>query len=207
MNNADATVFVIDDDISVRTGLSRLIRSAGWTVETIGSAREFLERAPAARIGCVVLDVHMPIMTGPELHDYMKGAGIFFPVVYLTGKGDISTGVSVMKNGAIDYLLKPVDDKVLLKAIDQAVERHIAESALNDARESVLSRFSHLSEREREVLYLVLKGRLNKQIGGDLGIAEKTVKVHRGRVMEKMQVRSVAALVHLCEMAGISAPI
>lgn len=205
MGNADATIFVVDDDISVRTGLSRLIRSAGWAVETIATAQEFLKRAPAVKIGCVVLDVHMPVMTGPELHDYMKAAGIFFPVVFLTGKGDINTGVSVMKKGAVDYLLKPVDDEVLLIAIDQAIERHVAESTLKDARENVLLRFSHLSEREREVLYLVLKGRLNKQIGGDLGIAEKTVKVHRGRVMEKMQVRSVAQLVHLCEMAGIPA--
>ena len=206
MNNAGATVFVVDDDISVRTGLSRLIRSAGWAVEMIGSAPEFLERAPNVKIGCVVLDVHMPNMSGPELYDRMKEAGIFFPVVFLTGKGEISTGVDVMKKGAIDYLLKPVDDEVLLTAIDQAIDRHVAESTHENAKANVLSKFSHLSLREREVLYLVLNGRLNKQIGGDLGIAEKTVKVHRGRVMEKMQVRSVAALVHLCEMAGIHAP-
>lgn len=207
MGNGGATIFVVDDDISVRTGLSRLIRSAGWTVEPIASAQEFLERAPAVGLGCVVLDVHMPDMTGPELHDRMVEAGISFPVVFLTGKGDINTGVSAMKKGAVDYLLKPVDDEVLLQAIDQAVDRHVAESTRKDARESVLARFSHLSEREREVLYLVLKGRLNKQIGAELGIAEKTVKVHRGRVMEKMQVRSVAELVHLCEMAGISSPV
>lgn len=205
MNNAGATVFVVDDDISVRTGLSRLIRSAGWAVEPIASAPEFLERAKTTKVGCVVLDVHMPTMTGPELYDHMNGAGISFPVVFLTGKGDISTSVSVMKKGAVDYLLKPVDDEVLLKAIDEAIERHVVENTFKDARASILSRLSSLSLREREVLNLVLKGRLNKQIGGDLGIAEKTVKVHRGRVMEKMQVRSVAALVHLCEIAGMSA--
>lgn len=206
MNNAGATVFVVDDDVSVRNGLSRLIRSAGWAVEPIASAQEFLECVPATKIGCVLLDVHMPIMTGPELYDYMKGAGICFPVVFLTGKGDINTGVNVMKKGAVDYLLKPVDDEVLLTAIKQAIERHVTESTHERVRENVLLRFSHLSMREREVLYLVLNGRLNKQIGGDLGIAEKTVKVHRGRVMEKMQVRSVAALVHLCEIANIHAP-
>lgn len=207
MGITDATIFVVDDDISVRTGLSRLIRSAGWTVEPVASAKEFLERAPAAGIGCVVLDVHMPEMSGPELQDRMAEEGITFPVVFLTGKGDINTGVSAMKKGAVDYLLKPVDDEVLLQAIGQAIERHVADSSRNDARASVLARFSHLSEREREVLYLVLKGRLNKQIGGELGIAEKTVKVHRGRVMEKMQVRSVAELVHLCEIADISTPV
>jgi len=112
-----------------------------------------------------------------------------------------------MKKGAVDYLLKPVDDEVLLQAIAQAIARHKAESTHKNARDSVLARFSHLSMREREVLHLVLQGRLNKQIGGDLGIAEKTVKVHRGRVMEKMQVRSVAQLVHLCEIADISASV
>jgi two-component system response regulator FixJ len=149
MNSTDATIFVVDDDIAVRTGLSRLIRSAGWAVETSGSAQEFLKRASAMRIGCVVLDVHMPEMTGPELHDHMVDAGISFPVVFLTGKGDINTGVNAIKKGAVDYLLKPVDDEVLLHAIAQAIERHMAESTRRNEQESVLTRFSHLSARER----------------------------------------------------------
>jgi len=143
-------------------------------------------------------------MTGPELHDRMIKAGISLPVIYLTGRGDVITGVSAMKKGAIDYLLKPVDDDVLLQAIDRAIEQCSFKSIHDDEREGVLAHYGLLSPREREVLLQVLKGRLNKQIALELGIAEKTVKVHRGRVMEKMQVRSVAELVHICEVAGIS---
>jgi FixJ family two-component response regulator len=199
-----ATIFIVDDDAAVRSALSRLIRSAGWNVETFAYPQEFLQRAPAVEIGCLVLDVHMPDMTGPELHDRMAEAGISLPVVYLTGKGDVITGVSAMKRGAVDYLLKPVDDDVLLQAIGRAIERHASEIIRDDEREGVLVRYGLLSPREREVLFQILKGRLNKQIAAELGIAEKTVKVHRGRLMEKMKVRSVAELVHICEVAGIS---
>ena len=199
-----ATIFVVDDDTAVRSALSRLIRSAGWTVQALASPHEFLQLAPKTGIGCLVLDVHMPDMTGPELHDRMIKAGISLPVIYLTGRGDVITGVSAMKKGAIDYLLKPVDDDVLLQAIDRAIEKCAFKSIHDDEREGVLAHYGLLSPREREVLLQVLKGRLNKQIALELGIAEKTVKVHRGRVMEKMQVRSVAELVHICEVAGIS---
>lgn len=205
MSIPGTTIFVVDDDSAVRSGLARLIRSAGWNVEPIASAHEFLERAPTAGTGCVVLDVHMPDMTGPELYERLIESGISIPVIFLTGHGDVNTGVRAMKKGAVDFLLKPVDDEVLLKAIEQAVERHAIESRRSRERDGILARLGLLSEREREVLVHVLQGRLNKQIGADLGIAEKTVKVHRGRVMEKMQVRSVAELVHLCEIAGIPA--
>lgn len=205
MNFSGAIIFVVDDDEAVRTGLSRLIRSAGWQVEAVGSALEFLERAPGVALGCVVLDVHMPGMAGPELHDRMAANGISLPVIFLTGRGDVATGISAMKKGAIDFLLKPVDDEVLLQAIAQSVGLCKLNSTHAEERGSILGRFCSLSGREREVLLLVLEGLLNKQIAARLGIAEKTVKVHRGRVMEKMHVRSVAQLVHLCEIAGISA--
>jgi FixJ family two-component response regulator len=130
--------------------------------------------------------------------------GLTLPVVFLTGNGDVPTSVRAMKRGAVDFLLKPLDDEELLTAIDQAVQRHVAAQARQHEQDEVATRLGRLSAREREVMELVIRGRLNKQIAGELGIAEKTVKVHRARVMDKMEVRSVAELVHLCETAGIA---
>ncbi len=203
MSTGDATVFVVDDDGSVRQGLMRLLRSAGWNVETFSSAREFLERAPFSETGCVVLDVRMPEMTGPELHDRMRDRGLSLPIIFLTGHGDVPTSVQAMKRGAVDFLLKPVDEEVLFQTIARAVERHSTEQARDSERQSIVARLARLSSREREVLERVIRGHLNKQIASALGISEKTVKVHRGRVMEKMEAGSVAELVRLCEAAGI----
>jgi FixJ family two-component response regulator len=203
MNAGDTTIFVVDDDAAVCRGLARLLHSSGLHVETFSNAREFLARPAFSGTGCVILDVCMPGITGPELHERMSGKGLSLPVIFLTGHGDVPTSVKAMKKGAMDFLLKPVDDEVLLEAVRQAVRRHAAGQAREQERERIDACLARLSLREREVMEHVIRGRLNKQIAADLGIAEKTVKVHRGRLMEKMEVGSVAELVHLCESAGI----
>jgi FixJ family two-component response regulator len=206
MRETGATIFVVDDDAAVRRSLTRLLRSAGWNAETFASAGELLERAPIIGPGCVLLDVHMPGMNGLELHERMIDAGIFLPVVFLTGKGDIPMSVHAMKHGAVDFLVKPVDEHALVHALDQAIRRQAAEAVSRQSRDSIMERLARLSAREREVLEQVLQGRLNKQIAYILGIAEKTVKAHRGRVMEKMEAHTIAELVHLCNIVGLELP-
>lgn len=194
-----ATVFVVDDDPDVRTALDRLLRASGWNVRSYASANEFLEALPGSDCGCILLDVSMPGMAGPELHDHILERGIGYPVVYLTGNCTLSTGVRAMKTGAVDLLEKPIDEVALLRVVEDAINRD-ARTRTSQARLGAISaRLARLSPREREVMAHVVAGRLNKQIAADLGIAEKTVKVHRGRVMAKMEVRSVAQLVHLCD--------
>jgi FixJ family two-component response regulator len=205
-NEEAEKVFVIDDDASVRRALTRLFRAAGRHAEAFASPREFLERLPCPGIGCIVLDINMPDMTGPELHDLMTTRGIALPVVFLTGHGDVPTSVAAMKKGAVDFLLKPVDDEVLLRTVNDAIARHAAGNAQHEARLTITGRLSRLSSREREVMHHVIGGRLNKQIAADLGISLKTVKTHRGRVMAKMEYASVAELVRACEFAGIKPP-
>jgi len=198
-----STIFVVDDDAAVRRSLTRLLRSAGWSAEAFASAGELLERAPICGPGCVLLDVDMPGISGLELQERMIDAGIFLPVVFLSGKGDIPMSVQAMKHGAVDFLVKPVEEAILFQALEQAIRRQAAEAAVRHQRDSIMARLALLSDREREVLELVLKGRLNKQIAYDLGIVEKTVKAHRGRIMEKMEARTIAELVHMCDTAGI----
>lgn len=199
MQDQQATVFVIDDDPEVRDALDRLLRSDGWNVQAFASARDFLE-APAARgAGCILLDVDMPGMTGPQLHAHLQEIGVGLPVIYLTGRCSVSISVQAMKNGALDFLEKPIDADALLPAIALAVARHRQSREKDERLADIQQRLATLSARERDVFNLVVLGRLNKQIAGDLQIAEKTVKVHRGRVMSKMKVRSVAQLVHLYE--------
>lgn len=197
-------VFIVDDDVGVQRSLSRLIRAVGWTAEAFSSAREFMESQPSSVAACALLDIQMPGLTGPELHAWMADTGIFLPVVFLTGYGDVPTCVQAMKRGAVDFLLKPVDDQVLLKTIRRAFTLYEAEKCREDERQEVKEHYSRLTAREREVMGQVVLGRLNKQIAVDLGISLKTVKVHRSRVMEKMEVRSIAALVHLWETASIA---
>src|SRR5512143_3307095 len=206
MRETGPIIFVVDDDAAVRRSLTRLLRSAGWNTEAFASADHLLERAPAAEPGCVLLDVQMPGMNGLELHERMAQAGILLPVVFLTGKGDIPMSVHAMKHGAVDFLVKPVDETALARALDQAIRRQAAEAASRQSRDSIMARLDRLSAREREVLDRVLQGRLNKQIAFDLGIAEKTVKAHRGRVMEKMEAATVAELVHMCDAVGLASP-
>jgi FixJ family two-component response regulator len=197
--NKEATIFVVDDDPEVRDALQRLLRSDGWVTEAFGVPEQFLAAATDKGLGCILLDVNMPGMTGPELHDRLREQGVDLPVIYLTGQCTVSISVRAMKNGAVDFLEKPIDADTLLPAISVAVERHRKQRAESARVDEIRQRLAKLSARERDVFDHVVLGRLNKQIAADLGIAEKTVKVHRGRVMSKMKVRSVAQLVHLWE--------
>jgi FixJ family two-component response regulator len=197
-------VFLVDDDPSVRRALARLIKSAGYQVQTFVSAREFLDgMADGAGPTCLVLDVRMPGLTGIDLQRELQLTNLILPIIFITGHGDIPMTVKAMKAGAVDFLAKPVRDADLLRAIEQALARARREGAERKEVEDIQRRIDTLTAREREVMSLVVKGWLNKQIAGELGTVEKTVKVHRARVMQKMQVDSVAELVRLAERAEI----
>jgi len=194
-----ATVCVVDDDTAVREGIARLLTAEGWHVVSFGSANEALTSASLQSAQCVVLDMQMPGMTGADLQQELTRGGLHIPVVYVTARGDAAAGVGAMKLGAFEYLAKPVDDAVLIDAVRRAVARNGELVEAMRARQVVERRMERLTARERDVLHHVLAGRLNKQIAADLDISEATVKQHRGQVMEKMQVRSVAELVRTCE--------
>jgi len=204
MPERSPTIFVIDDDASIRTSLIRLLRSAGLSVEAFSSGDAFLERPPYDGHGCIVLDVCMAGLSGTELQARLAQRGCDLPIIFLTGHGSISLGVGAMKQGAADFLTKPVDDEVLLQTIHDALARHASVVRERTELGAVRERLKSLTPRELEVLRCVLTGALNKQIATRLGIAEKTVKVHRGRVMEKLAVTSVAELVRVCAAAGVS---
>jgi RNA polymerase sigma factor (sigma-70 family) len=200
---AAASVFVVDDDASVRKSLTRLIEAAGYTVEAFGSARDFLKAMPAPGPCCLVLDVRMPGITGLDLQQTLAQAVHRIPVVFITGHGDISMGVKAMKAGAIDFLTKPFAPKDLLEAIQRAVNKDTRDLG-NEARaREVHARVKTLTPRERQVFTLVVTGMLNKQVAAQLGVVEKTIKVHRARVMEKMRAGSVAELVRLADEVGV----
>lgn len=204
---AAPTVFLVDDDAAVLKSLSRLIRSAQLNVATFSSPREFLARHDPAAPGCLVLDMAMPGLNGLELQERLAAKGHALPVIFLTGHGDIPMSVQAMKRGAVDFFTKPVSEENLLKAVRAALERDRVDRAARAEVGIIRARLDTLTPRELEVFTHVIAGKLNKQIAGDLGTAEKTIKVHRGRVVEKLQVRSVAELVRLAEKAGIaSAP-
>jgi FixJ family two-component response regulator len=201
-----STIYLVDDDASVRRALARLIRSSGYQVESFASAREFLEKG-LRRDGpaCLVLDVRMPGLSGIDLQGELLKTKTILPIVFITGRGDIPTSVKAMKAGAVDFLPKPVKDKELLMAIEQALARAAQERSERDELEELRSRAESLTPRELEVMALVVSGKLNKQIASELGTVEKTIKVHRARVMEKMSVDSLAELVRLAEKLGIPA--
>ncbi len=200
------TIFVVDDDTSVRKSLGRLLASAGYAVESFASAREFLASGRRPRPGCLVLDVRMPDLTGLELQRILASAPHQVPIVFITGHGDIPMSVRAMKDGAVDFLPKPFDDRDLLNAIGRAVAKDVGDLGREAGITEIQKRVGLLTPRETEVFALVVTGMLNKQIAGALGIGEKTVKVHRARVMEKMRAGSVAELVRLADAVGLSAP-
>jgi FixJ family two-component response regulator len=197
------TVFIVDDDAGVLKALSRLLRAKGYDVRTHGSPREFLADHDATIPGCAVLDVSMPDLDGLALQQALITAASQRPVIFLTGKGDIPTSVQAMRAGAIDFLTKPVRDHDLLNAIARAEEQDARFRRSHAELADIRAKVATLTPREREVLAHVVAGRLNKQIAGDLGTVEKTIKVHRSRMMEKLGVRTVADLVRLAEKAGI----
>ncbi len=203
MSNEPETIFIVDDDLAVLTGLSRLLRSSGLNVVTFSSPQEFLEQHDPCTPGCLVLDVAMPGLNGLELQEALKNRGSMIPIIFLTGHGTVPASVQAMKHGALDFLGKPVDEKDLLEAIHIAIEKdRVARQTRKEIAE-IYGRVKSLTPREREVLTHLVSGQLNKQIAYDLGTVEKTIKVHRARVMEKMKVNSMAELVRLYERAGI----
>ena len=198
-----ASVFVVDDDPSVRKSLTRLIESAGYTVEAFASARDFLKAATAGGPCCLVLDVRMPGMTGLDLQRTLAQAVHRIPIVFVTGQGDIPMTVTAMKAGAVDFLTKPFAASDLLDAVQRAVEKDTRNLGTEARSRSLHARVETLTPRERQVFALVVTGMLNKQIAAQLGVVEKTVKVHRARVMDKMRAGSLAELVRLADAAGV----
>ena len=204
MPAADGTVFVVDDDAAIRRGVSRLIRAAGFAVRTFASPADFLRQQIPQEPACVVLDMCMDGMTGLEVQDVLRQNKRHVPIVFLSGHGTIPTAAATIKHGAEDFLEKPIRSKLLLEAIRRAVERDRSSSAQRAEHEELRHRYERLTVREREVMGLVVSGLLNKQSAAELGISEKTIKVHRARVMEKMQVESLAELVRLAEKIGVA---
>ena len=197
-------VFVVDDDISVRESLELLIKFAGWQPETFASAEEFLARPRSLTPSCLVLDVSLPELNGLELQKLIAGDRLDMPIIFITGHGDVPMTVQAMKAGAVEFLMKPFDDEVLLTAIRHAIKR--SATLLDDQAEIQMLRASYesLTPREQEIMRLVVAGMLNKQIGLKLGISEITVKAHRGKVMQKMKADSLAGLVKIAVRLGLA---
>lgn len=204
MSAIPVIVYIVDDDTEVRRALARLLRSAGYTTRSFGSAGEFLVSGVARlSAGCIILDLAMPGLNGLELQEYLSASECHRPIIFLTGNGDISKSVRAMKAGAVNFLTKPVDDRELLNAVEEALRVDAAERALWSSRNSVSERMATLTPRERQVFEQVVTGRLNKQIAAELGIVEKTIKVHRARMMRKMNAASLVELVRLASLAGV----
>ena len=204
MSVAAPTVFLVDDDPGVLKALSRVLREEGWAVETFESAEAFLARRDLPEEGCLVLDVTMPGLDGLELQCRLAETGRSLPIVFVTGHGDIPMSVRAIKAGASDFLTKPVQARALVTAIRSAIE-HAASTRRARAEDSeVRQRIASLTPREREVLVALSAGRLNKQIAADLGIVEQTVKFHRARIMERMQAKTLAELMHLTAQVGMN---
>jgi FixJ family two-component response regulator len=197
-------VFVVDDDVSVRESLELLIRCEGWQPEIFASAQEFLGRPRALVPSCLILDVSLPGLNGLDLQKRIASDRIDMPIIFITGHGDIPMSVQAMKAGAIEFLTKPFGDDVLLSAVRNAIERSQATLGREAAMQALRNCFALLTPRERQVMELVVSGLLNKQVGGELGISEITVKAHRGKVMQKMKAGSLAELVKMAARLRLS---
>ena len=204
MDSVDGTVYIVDDDSGVRTATARLVRSLGMQAETFASAQEFLEFDRPHNPSCLVLDVRMPGLNGLDLQEEMVRRYLELPIVFITGHGDIPMTVQAMKRGAQDFLTKPFDEEELIAAIERSIERDQEQRHERDAKLEIRQRLDTLTPRERQVLSLVVTGMLNKQIAGQLGTTEKTVKVHRARAMKKMKAHSLAEAVRMTESVGLS---
>lgn len=197
MPYATAIVFVVDDDVSVRESLELLISCAGWQPETFASAQEFLDRPRIPVPSCLVLDVSLPGLNGLDLQKRVAAERTDMPIIFITGHGDVPMTVQAMKAGAVEFLTKPFSDDVLLEAIRHAIARSHAALGREAEIQALRARYASLTSREREVMALVVAGWLNKQVGGELGISEITVKAHRGKVMQKMNANSLPDLVNM----------
>jgi FixJ family two-component response regulator len=197
MTESSPLIHVVDDDDSVRTAISRLLKAAGYEVQGYANAGDFLLEQPISTPGCIILDVRMPGPSGLELHSALNRQGNILPVIFLTGHGDIPMSVQAMKAGAVDFLTKPVQSQTLLAAVSSALEIQSRASQQKERMDYLQNCYLTLTDREREVFRLVVQGKLNKQIGAQLGIAERTVKAHRSQVMDKMEVSSLADLVRV----------
>jgi FixJ family two-component response regulator len=205
VNAIPVVIYIVDDEADVRKALSRLLRSAGYTTRLFGSAGEFLVSGEARfSAGCIILDLAMPGLNGLELQEHLSTSDCHRPIIFLTGNGDISKSVRAMKAGAVT---KPVDDHELLKAVEEALRVDASVRAMWSLRHSAFAKLDTLTPRERQVFEKVVAGRLNKQIAAELGIVEKTIKVHRSRMMRKMNATSVVDLVHLASLAGVNSNI
>lgn len=200
----EPTVFIIDDDPSVRKGLTRLLNVAGFHTESFQSAEDFLAAWVCDRHGCILLDVHMPKMTGPQLHQLLISSECYLPVIFLTAHGDAYTAAMAIKKGALDFLEKPVSKNALLAAIGVSLEKDNFLRKQRAENTFIKEQIDKLTNREYEVMTFVITGMLNKQIAAEMNISEETVKIHRGRVMQKLGITSVAELVRLCDKAGIA---
>ena len=203
MLHATPIVFIVDDDVSVRSALESLIESGGWVAETFASAQEFLRRPRVAAPSCLVLDVSLPDINGLELQRRVATDRTAMPIIFISGYGDVPMTVRAMKAGAVEFLMKPFKDDVLLDAIRGAIERSLTALREESEAQVLRSRSASLTPREREVMALVVSGLLNKQVGGELGISEITVKAHRGHVMRKMKADSLPALVTMAWRLGV----